>query len=195
MLTSRLFSKPLFLALALGLFAAAPANARNRSRPERRASLVWLLASTQSPLTRPTLDALGPDTSELLIDIANAPREAHTVRVRALAGLGFYASEPCYSFLASLLHERNLLDNAEGQRMRRQAIRSLGWAFGDRAVDELLPLRLDQAPPVRRAVAIALGDTRSQRALPTLELWLSSEQDINVREAVDKAVSQIRGRP
>lgn len=186
----------LSLALALALLALAPtpADARTRSRPERRASLVWLLAATDAKLSRPALEALGPDTAELLIDIANTPREAPTVRVRALAGLGFYPTEPSYAFLSSLLNERNLIGHAEGLRMRRQAIRSLGWAFGDRAVDELLALRNDDEPGVRRSVALALGDSGSRRALPALEHWLTGEQDLAVRQAVDEAVNQLRGR-
>lgn len=183
------------IAFGVLVLAAASAQARNRSRPERRASLVWLLASTQAPLNRVALDELGPNTDELLIDIANAPREKTTVRVRALAGLGYYPADSTYAFLSSLLNERNLIGNAEGTRMRAQAIRTLGWSFGDRAVDELLPLRAAEEPAVRRAVAQALGDSESQRALPVLELWLSTERDIAVRAAVDEAVNTLRGRP
>jgi len=186
--------KSLVLVLTFALMGTGAAQAANRSRPERRASLVWLLASYHTELRRDTLDELGPDTVELLIDIANTPRDAPRVRVRALAGLGLYPTEDSYSFLTSLLNERNLIGNPDGLQMRRQAIRSLGRAFGERPIDELMTFKNDEQAGIRQAVAQALGDSRCQRALPVLELWLTSEQDLFVRDAVDKAVNQLRGR-
>lgn len=188
------FVKSFVLALTLTLVGTGSAQAANRSRPERRASLVWLLASYGTELKRADLDELGPNTVELLIDIANTPRDAAKVRVRALAGLGLYPSEDSYSFLTSLLNERNLIGNPNGLQMRRQAIRSLGRAFGERALDELMTFKNDEQAGVRQAVAQALGDSRSPRALPVLELWLTTEQDLLVRDAVDRAVNQLRGR-
>lgn len=188
---------PLRLLLALALFATTPiatAEARTRPRPERRASLQWVLAAHDTELNKGVLDALGPDTDELLIDIANTPRETPRVRVRALAALAFYPSEGTFGFLSSLLHERNLIGNVEGLQLRRQAIRSLGRAFAERAVDDLAALRTDREPGIRQAVAQGLGDSGSARALPTLELWLSTEHDLVVREAVDRAVNRLRGR-
>lgn len=172
---------------------AGTASARTRPAEERRASLVWLLAETQTQLTRNGLDALGPNTDELLINIANAPRAAATVRVRALAGLAFYPNDATYAFLTSLLNERNLIGNDTGLRMRRQALRSLG-VFGERAVDDLLSLKTDPEAGIRQAVALALGDTGSERALPVLELWLTTEPVLSVREAVDRAVNQLHRR-
>lgn len=172
---------------------ATIASARTRPAEERRASLVWLLAETQTQLTRNGLDALGPNTDELLINIANAPRAAATVRVRALAGLAFYPNDATYAFLTSLLNERNLIGNDTGLRMRRQALRSLG-VFGERAVDDLLSLKTDPEAGIRQAVALALGDTGSERALPVLELWLTTEPVLSVREAVDRAVNQLHRR-
>jgi len=182
------------LVLVLTFAFVGSAQASNRPRPARRASLVWLLASYQVELKRTDLDQFGPDTVELLIDIANTPRDAAKVRVRALAGLGLYPSEDSYAFLTSLLNERNLIGNFDGLQMRRQAIRSLGRGFGERAIDELMTFKNDEQPAVRQAVAQALGDSGSQRALPTLELWLDNEQDITVKIAVDRAVNQLRGR-
>jgi hypothetical protein len=185
--------KSLLVALTLSSLLGGTAAAKNRPRHERRASLLWLLTG-DGQLDKGVLEALGPDTDELLIDIANSPREAVRARVRALAGLGFYPSEATFGFLSSLLHERNLIGHETGLKMRRQAIRSLGVAFGDRGVDDLLALRGDAEPGIRQAVAQGLGDSGSLRALPVLELWLTTEQELAVRAAVDRAVSQLQGR-
>ncbi len=184
----------LLLTLVLVLTTANVMAAPSRSRHERRSSLVWLLSSFHMRLDKRTLDGIGSDTVELLIDIANTRADTPRVRVRALAGLGYYPTEDSYSFLTSLLSERNLIGNADGLQMRRQAIRSLGRAFGDRAVDQLLSMRHDEQPGIRQSVAQALGDSGSERALPELELWLTTEQDLTVRIAVDTAVNLLRGR-
>jgi len=188
------FVKSLVLALTFALIGTGTAQAAKRSRPERRASLVWLLASYHTELKRETLDELGPDTVELLIDIANTPRDAPRVRVRALAGPGLFPSEGSYSFPPSLLNERNPIGNSPGVQIRPEALRPRGRGFcegpgaGPRAGQN------DEQTGVRQAVAQALGDSRSARALPVLELWLTTEQDLLVRDAVDRAVNQLRGR-
>jgi len=195
-MSHRLSRSLVALALALvggGALTVTSAEARTRPRPERRASLQWVLAAHDTQLRKDVLDALGPDTAELLIDIANTPRETPRVRVRALAGLAFYPSEGTFGFLSSLLHERNLIGNADGLQMRRQAIRALGVAFGDRAIDDLVGLRTDSEPGIRQAVAAGLGDAGA-RALPVLELWLTTEHDLVVRDAVDRAVNRLKGR-
>jgi len=187
-------ARSLVIALIVAMAAVGVADARTRSRPERRASLVWLLANYGVELKKDVIDRLGPDSEELLIDIANTPRDAPRVRVRALAGLALYPSDASFAFLSSLLYERNLIGNEPGLQMRRQAVRSLGRAFGDRGVDDLLELKGDPAPGLRQAVALALGDAGSVRALPLLELWLTTEQDFTVRQAVDLAVNRLHGR-
>jgi hypothetical protein len=171
---------------------AGGAEARERPRPERRASLVWVLGQTKVELEKKTLDVLGPDLVEMLIDIVNTPREAPHVRVRALAGLGFYPSEGTYGYLTSLLRERSLMNDDLGTRMRQQAIRSLGAAFGDRAVDEMLGLKQDPELLVREAVALALRDAGSPRVLPALEAWLAVEPAFTVKVAIDKAITRLQ---
>lgn len=182
------------VALTTLAMSAGAAEARERPRPERRASLVWVLGQTKVELDKRTLDVLGPDLIEMLIDIVNTPREAAHVRVRALAGLGFYPSEGTYGYLTSLLRERSLMNDELGTRMRQQAIRSLGAAFGDRAVDELLGLKQDPEPLVREAIALALRDAGNPRVLPALETWLAVEPVITVKVAIDKAITRLQSR-
>jgi hypothetical protein len=177
-----------------GVLPPSDASARSRSRPEQRASLVWYLSAHELQLTREGLDRIGPDVPTLLVDVMNAPAESVRVRVRACAGLAFYPTQQSFDVLRSLLHERSLIGTELGLQLRRQALRSLGRAFGDRAVDEILPLRNDPEPLVREAVAHALSDAGSLRPLTVLETWLSDEPVLHVRMAVDRAVSRLRGR-
>jgi hypothetical protein len=184
----------LFLVFVLGLTLALPAFGARRTRQEQRASLVWYLNAYELKLTRESLDRIGPDVAELLVDILNTPDAFLKVRVRACAGLGLYPSQQSFDVLRELLHERSLIGTELGVQLRRQALRSLGKGFGDRAVDDIIHLRGDPEPLVREAVAHALGDAGSERALPMLETWLSVEPVLHVRMAVDSTVARLRGR-
>ncbi len=181
----------LAVAVAALAFVGGPAAAK-RTKDEQRASLVWMLSAYELQLTLENLERIGPDVGELLVDILNTPKEQVRTRVRAVAALAFYPTEQSFDVLRSLLHERSFKGTELGLQVRRQALRSLGRGFGDRAVDDMLGLRTDPEPLVREAVALGLMDAASARALPTLETWLSMEPDLGVRIAVDRAVSRLR---
>ncbi len=181
-------------ALALALPAASASAGRRVTPQDPRDSLVSLLSAYELPLSREVLDHIGPDVNRLLIQLSTNPRVRPRVRTRALAALGYYPTVPTRDHLGSLLHERSLVKSALGTNLRRQALRSLGVAFGDRAVDAIVGLKEDGDPLIRQAVAHALGDTKSPRALPTLQTWLSQEQELAVRVAIDRAIDRISRR-
>jgi HEAT repeat protein len=182
------------VATLLALALIQTSDARARSKADQHNSLIWYLSAYEVELTRTSLDRLGPDVPQLLVDILNTPTAHLRVRVRACAALAFYPSEQTFDVLRTLLHERSLKGNELGLQMRRQALRSLGRGFGDRGVDDILGLRNDPEPLVREAVAQALSDAGSARPLAMLETWLATEPVLHVRMAVDRAVSRLRGR-
>lgn len=179
----------LVLVASLALSSSARAE---RTKVDQRASLVQLLGAYELELKRAALDTIGSRVPELLIDIASHPRELPRVRVRALAGLALYPSETAFGYLRAQLQERSWLGNGLGTQMRRQALRSLARGFGDRAIDDIVSLKHDAEPLVREAVAWALADAGSERAVPVLEAWLPQEQVFTVRDAVDKALGRLR---
>ncbi|MFO0748097.1 MAG: HEAT repeat domain-containing protein [Myxococcota bacterium] len=187
--------KPLALALLVVASLAAPAAAGPaRPRSDQRASLVELLAAYELRLDRATLDSIGPEVPQMLIDIAGKPRERATVRVRALAALAFYPTVFTQAFLRAQLWERGWIGTPLGVQMRAQAMRSLGRAFGENAVDDIAALKDDPDPLVRAAVATALVDAGSPNAVPLLESWLPNESVFTVRDAVDRALQKLRGK-
>jgi HEAT repeat protein len=191
-MTPTLHRLALPLLCALGLSAAFATEAAARTKPEQRRSLVWLLSSYELKLGQDNLGRVGPDVGELLVDILNTPNEAVRVRIRAVAALAFYPSEATFDVLRALLHERAWKGTELGLQLRRQALRSLGRGFGDRAIDEMLGLRTDPEPLIREALALGLLDAGSVRALPILETWLPAEPHLAVRAAVDRAVSRLQ---
>ncbi len=182
---------PKLLALTL-LFAAAPAAHAGPARVDQRSSLVQLLSAFELEISRPALDTIGRDLHELLIDIASHPRELPRVRVRALAALALYPTESALAYLRAQLFERAWIGNGLGTQMRRQALRSLGRGFGERALDDIISVKGDTEPLVREAVAQALADAGSARAVPVLETWLQQESAFTVRDAVDRALTRLR---
>jgi len=180
-------------ALVVGATAALAGAARaERTRDDQRASLVSLLGAYELEIKRPALDTIGSRVPGLLIDIASHPSELPRVRVRALAALALYPSETTFAYLRAQLMERSWVGNGLGVQMRRQALRSLGRGFGERAFDDILALKGDAEPLVREAVAHALVDVGTERAVPVLEAWLPHEPVFVVRDAVDKALGRLR---
>lgn len=183
------------LTTGLTLAATAPEAAAVPARPrsDQRASLVELLGAHELVLDRRSLDTIGPDVAQLLIDVAGGPNERPTVRVRAVAALALYPNASTHAYLRAQLFERTWFGSSLGSKMRSQALRSLGRAYGDSAIDDIASLRDDADPLVREGVAWALLDTRSTRGVPVLEAWLSHEEDFTVRSAVDQALTKLRG--
>ena len=187
------------LALALLMVGALASDGRSetagprRSAAAQRESLLMVLGAREPLLVRLALDRIGPDVPRLLIDIASHPAERSTVRARALKALALYPGPNVRDFLGSLLHEPTLSGNVAGNSLRSEAVRSLGRGFGESAIDAIAALRGDTAPGVREAVALALGDTGSERAKRILEAWISLEPTIVVREAIDKGLLRLRG--
>ncbi|MCA9519097.1 MAG: HEAT repeat domain-containing protein [Myxococcales bacterium] len=189
----RLAAAALVALLALG--GAAPAGARPaRTLDEQRESLFTLLSAYEMRVDRKVLDTIGPDVNDLLVDLADGPKVRPRVRVRAVSALGYYPSARTKAYLVSLIHERSLKGSAIGRDLRRQALRSYGFAYRDGAVDELLSVKDDPQPLVREAVAHGLGDTGSAYAITALETWLDQERDIVVRTAIDRSLDRLRGR-
>ena len=179
--------------LALGLMAtAAQASAPYH---EQRRELMVLLNAYEFRVDVAVLERIGPEVPKLLIEISSTTRQRPTVRNHALMALSVFPSEQTRKYLESLLMERSLKGSPTGTLLRRQALRSLGRAFGDRVVVPIANLKDDPDPQIRIAVAQALGDTGSPRAQSILAAWLPHEKDLAVREAVDHALEHIRRKP
>lgn len=180
------------------LFAWSPADARPRAPhpDEQFRSLLLLLNAHEFRVDRTVLDRVGPDVPHLLIKVVGESTHRPTVRVRATAALAVYPTDQTRKFLESRLWERGLVGTVSGIQIRRQAARSLAEAFGDAVVQLIAGLRDDPEPLIREGCAQALGASRSLQALPILKAWMSHEQELVVRAAVDAAYNELlRQRP
>jgi HEAT repeat protein len=173
--------------------ARAETPSKFRTPDQQRESLVMLLAAYEPVMKRSVFDSVGPDVPRLLIDIASHPKEAPTVRQRAVSALALYPSAATRGFLLSLLNDRNLLATTYGLVVKAQALRSLGRAFGDTEVDTLASYRSDPEVQIRAGAAYGLGDSKSKKARLVLETWLAQEDNLTVKHAIDRALTALRG--
>jgi HEAT repeat protein len=178
---------------AIAPSARAETPSKYRTPDQQRESLVMLLAAYEPAMKRTVFDSVGPDVPRLLIDIASHPKEAPTVRQRAVAALALYPNASTRGFLLSLLNDRNLLATTYGMVVKAQALRSLGRAFGDEEVDTLASYKSDPEVQIRAGAARGLGDSRSKKARLVLETWLAQEQNLTVKHAIDRALTSLRG--
>ncbi|PKN56815.1 MAG: hypothetical protein CVU56_14275 [Deltaproteobacteria bacterium HGW-Deltaproteobacteria-14] len=173
---------------------SAAARPAERNSTEQRELLMRLLADTNLELDRRILAPIGDDVPHQLVLIADLPRVAPIVRVRAVAALAYFPNATTQRYLTSILGERGNLGTDLGTRLRQQALRSLAVGFRGEAVEDILTLRRDREPLIRQSVANALKDAGDPRVLPVLEQWLGAEPVITVRAAIDDAISTLRGR-
>ena len=185
----------MLVALSLLMSAAAMARAP-LPKTEQRLTLLTLLQKHHYEVDRKAFDRIGPpkEIVDHLVLFVSDTKLRPSVRQRAIASLRVYPSSRIQRVLEGLLYDP-LLRDRQGVPMRREAMRSLGLAFGAGAVVALGNHRDDPDPQIREGCAHGLGLTRSPAALPILDAWLPHEPELFVRLAVDRAIAHIRGRP
>jgi len=184
------------LLCALLLCLSLCVTAQARPSHQQRSDVLLVLNAYEFRVDAEVLRKIGPDVNKLLIEISGDPGFRSRVRNHALMALVAYPVSQTRKYLESLLMEPSLTGTPTGTLLRRQALRSLGKAFGGDVVVPIANLKDDVNPQIRIAVAHALADTRSDRAIPILSAWLPNEKELGVREAVDRALEsfQQRGR-
>jgi len=184
----------LLSALLFGLTLCVSAQARPSH--EQRSDLLLVLNAYEFRVDAQVLRKIGPDVNKLLIEISGDPGFRPRVRNHALMALSAYPVTQTRKYLESLLLEPSLIGTPAGTLIRRQALRSLGKAFRGEVVVPISNLKDDVNPQIRIAVAHALAETQSDRAIPILSAWLPNEKELGVREAVDRALESFykRGR-
>ncbi len=182
---------PCLALTALLILVSAP-SATARSLQEQERSVISLLNAFEYVPSRRVLDRIGPDVNEVLVRVSTFPRLRSTIRVRALSSLALYPSDRTQRYLVGLLYDRELRKSSVGLLLRRQAMRSLGFAFGEDAIKDIKQFRSDEDPQIRESCAHALGDTLSARAEDVLAAWLPLEKELFIRLAIESSIKRIR---
>lgn len=189
--------------------AEMAARALGQSEDERAfAVLTDMLGSDREPEVRRlaakglgTSSALAHGDHDAVVSLALAARSDQEPRVRLAALEALGGADLARAPLARAAIGDLLSSPGELPAIRTQAIASLR-AYRDRtksAPPDLVKTLLDALStehdsPIRRDIAVALGDCAPPSMLPDLETALASAQDPAVREALAKAIADVKAR-
>ena len=129
--------------------------------------------------------AMGPETVEVLIGLYNDPNEPGFVRMRAVAATANFPIPATRAFLLEVA-----IAPGQGDLFIRQAVSSLGRAFGDRALQDVRPFLAHRDYVVREAAVRALGAMRAPVARELLQARMSIENEDAVRSALVEVLAR-----
>ena len=129
--------------------------------------------------------ARGPETALALETVFRDRSRPAVVRVRALRAAVHFPTGRTRDFLLAVARE-------PGQRppFVREALLSLGRAFGDRVTDAIAAFLDHERPVVRRAACEALSAIGTGAGREQLVRRLRSEPDRSVRSAIERALDR-----
>jgi HEAT repeat protein len=163
----------LVLTATLGFGSTASADAPSRD------TVRAMLSSFEQGPSQIQWRALGAETVEVLIALYNDPNEPGFVRMRAVAATANFPIPATRVFLLQVSAAPG-----QGDLYIRQAVSSLGRAFGDRALEDVRPFLVHGDYVVREAAVRALGAMRAPIARQLLEARMSVENEDAVRSAL-----------
>lgn len=153
----------------------SPAHADAPSRDTVRA----MLSSFEQGPSQIQWRAMGSETVEVLISLYNDAGEPGFVRMRAVAATANFPTPATRAFLLEVAAAPG-----QGDLYIRQAVSSLGRAFGDRALEDVRPFLTHREYVVREAAVRALGAMRAPVARELLEARIGIEREDAVRAAL-----------
>ncbi|WP_434380546.1 HEAT repeat domain-containing protein [Melittangium boletus] len=150
--------------------------------------------SAQEPASPPSQDVprqddgapLGTEAMKELVVLAQSPDAAEAQRIRAIEVLALVTPPEATEHLAQLLRTPSL-----PPALRLTAMASLQRRVGVDALPALLPVLDDDNPQVRAPTARAIGRMGGATARGALEQRLAQEEQPEVREALQQALSDV----
>ena len=178
------------LALATWLLAALASAAEPPAAsapPEvSRERILGLLDGSETPPREADWAALGPGALPELLALVRDPEVSALRRTRAVASLAVVTHPDASRQLTELLQAPGL-----PPPVRAAAVLSLQRRAGLAALPALAPLLQDGDAQVRSTTARALGRMGGQEARRALEERLSTEEQAEVREALQQGLSDV----
>ena len=127
------------------------------------------------------------ETLSILMDVA-AEREApRTVRLRALMAMRIFPVMDTRKFWWGIVHDRTMIGP-----MKIAAMASLGAAFQTDIFQEISLYLREEDPALREGAIRALGWIEDHRVRVLLENHLATEESIELRLAIEKAIERVK---
>jgi len=170
--------------LALSMFLTAAETAAQAPNTDVVRRMLGAIDSGPSALE---WQALGPETVPLLEAIYRDTTVPAHVRFQALSALRHFPTPETRAFLLTVARE-----SGQSDLHIRQALTSLGHAFGDSAVTDVSTFMAHTSSVVREGAALSLGRNPSALAQRTLRARLPVEPSPVVRMAIERALQPVR---
>jgi len=152
--------------------------------PPSKAELAQLLSGYEDVPPASAWRDWGPETLGVLVELYQDGEQQPFVRMRAVSAAAHYPSAAARTFLLAVAR-------APGQSdlFVREAVVSLGRAFGPRAVDDVRPFLRHREPVVREGAVVALAEIRTPEALSALRTRLPDERTRHVAERIRRGLA------
>jgi HEAT repeat protein len=173
------------LLLAVVTLATLLVSASAEATPPSKAELSRLLSGYEDVPPASAFGAWGPETLSVLVDLYQDTDQPPFVRIRAVSAAAHYPTPAARTFLLAVARAPRQSD-----LFIREAVVSLGRAFGPRAVDDVRPFLRHREPVVREGAVIALNRIHTPEALSALRTRLPDEHADHVRERIREAVAE-----
>lgn len=166
----------LFVGSALGVGTA-------RADPPSKERVRELLSAIDSMPPATVWRTLGAATLDVLIELYDDTNEAPFVRMRTLVAAQHYPVPAARTFL-----KRAAAARGQSDLFVRQALISLGRAFGERAIDDVRPYLSHADADVREGAALSLSRINTEAARAALRDRLPRERSELVRAALQRGL-------
>lgn len=178
---------PAILAAAAMVAVAAPREAAAKRASDIKYDDVERILKHKPFATPADLAAAGAHIDSVLADMASARKLEPELRLRAVRALGGYPGSRARGVLTTLA-----TTPGDSIDLRCAAMDALAVAFGPTVLSDLRPFLKDPNPQLRAGAAHALGTSGGPEARHLLEYALEHEEVLEVRVAIDRALSRLR---
>jgi HEAT repeat protein len=172
------------LRFILTAFVVLASSATAHASPPSKAELSQLLSGYEDVPPASAWQAWGPETLAVLVELYQDTGEPPFVRIRAVSAAAHYPTPAARTFLLAVARAPRQSD-----LFVREAIVSLGRAFGPRAVDDVRPFLRHAEPVVREGAVVALAQIHTPRALEALRSHLPEERAAHVVERIERSLA------
>lgn len=182
MITSVARAIPVAVAVVAALVGSFPEASAKRPGPVKVEDVVRVLTHRPDPVPA-DFSKVGSDVDSVLAELVGEPKADVEIRRRAALAIGRFGGHRATAVLTSAMCSRDVPD-----AVRAAAMVGLARARGEAAFEDVKPFLRDPSPALRIGAAEALGEMRGERARGLLAGTIESEESLEVRSAMERAL-------
>ncbi|MCA9530642.1 MAG: HEAT repeat domain-containing protein [Myxococcales bacterium] len=143
-----------------------------------------LLSSYDSPPKRAVWERYGPAALAPLIALYDTPGEPLFIQLRVVGAVANYPTPATRTFLLAVARQKS-----QPSLLVERAVRSLGRAFGEKAVDDVAAFLSHPAVHVRASAITALADIGGPKARTALQTRMPKDRDLYIERLLARSLA------